>query len=72
MIDIDHETKSAYSENLNIPGDEIVLTEPSMDQIETKLRSPNLTGTLTPLFLSHLHRLSCLVYLDVDKIEFER
>ncbi|CAF0715968.1 unnamed protein product [Adineta steineri] len=55
MIDIDHETKSAYSENLSIPGEEVILLEPNMDQIDGKLISPNLT-----------------VYLDVDKIEFER
>ncbi|CAF0897622.1 unnamed protein product [Rotaria sp. Silwood1] len=55
MIDIDHETKSAYSENLSIPGEEAALLEPNMDQIDSKLMSPNLT-----------------VYLDVDKIEFER
>jgi len=44
MIDIDHETKSAYSENLSIPGEEAVLLEPNMDQIDGKLMSPNLTG----------------------------
>ncbi|CAF1196097.1 unnamed protein product [Rotaria sordida] len=55
MIDIDHETKSAYSENLSIPGEEAILLEPNMDQIDSKLMSPNIT-----------------VYLDVDKIEFER
>jgi hypothetical protein len=55
MIDIDHETKSAYSENLSIPGEEAVLQEPNMDQIDTKLRSPNLTGILTKYSLSRLH-----------------
>lgn len=45
MIDIDHETRSAYSENLSIPGEEATLLEPNMDQIEGKLMSPNLTGT---------------------------
>jgi hypothetical protein len=44
MIDIDHETKSAYSENLGIPGEEAALLEPNMDQIDGKLMSPNLTG----------------------------
>ncbi|CAF0934034.1 unnamed protein product [Adineta ricciae] len=55
MIDIDHETRSAFSENLSIPGEEAILLEPNMDQIEGKLMSPSMT-----------------VYLDVDKIEFER
>ncbi|CAF4407325.1 unnamed protein product [Rotaria socialis] len=44
MIDIDHETKSAFSENLSIPGEEAILLEPNMDQIDSKLMSPNLTG----------------------------
>jgi hypothetical protein len=44
MIDIDHETKSAFSENLSIPGDEAILLEPNMDQIDSKLTAPNLTG----------------------------
>jgi hypothetical protein len=71
MLDIDHETKSAYSENLSIPGEEAVLLEPNMDQIDGKLMSPNLTGmSINPLPLSLL--LIFLVYLDVDKIEFER
>ena len=45
MIDIDHETKSAFSENLSIPGEEAILLEPNMDQIESKLMAPNMTGT---------------------------
>lgn len=44
MIDIDHETGSAYTENLNIPGEEAVLHEPNMDQIDHKLSAPNMTG----------------------------
>lgn len=44
MIDIDHETKYAYSENLSLPGEEAVLQEPNMDQIEGKLTTPNMTG----------------------------
>lgn len=44
MIDIDHDTKSAYSDNLGIPGEEAVLQEPDMDQIDVKLVSPNVTG----------------------------
>lgn len=50
MIDIDHETKSAYSENLSIPGEEAILLEPNMDQIDSKLSSPNMTGLFTNLF----------------------
>ena len=44
MLDIDHDTKQAYTENLNIAGEETVLLEPNMDQIESKLTAPNLTG----------------------------
>ncbi len=50
MIDIDHETKAAYSENLSIPGEEAVLLEPNMDQIDVKLTSPNLTGIFNKYF----------------------
>lgn len=72
MIDIDHETKSAFSENLSIPGEEAILLEPNMDQIESKLMAPNLTGTaVDSRRLSFVLR-SSLVYLDVDKIEFDR
>lgn len=46
MIDIDHETGSAYTENLNIPGEEAVLHEPNMDQIDHKLSAPNMTGKI--------------------------
>lgn len=52
MIDIDHETKYAYSDNLSIPGEEAVLQEPNMDQIDAKLSSPNLTGIFAIDFLS--------------------
>ena len=51
MIDIDHETKSAFSENLSIPGEEAILLEPNMDQIESKLQDPNLTGTVSSVFI---------------------
>ena len=44
MIDIDHETRSAYSENLSISDEEAILLEPDMTQIDNKLTSPNLTG----------------------------
>lgn len=44
MIDIDHETKSAYSDNLGIPGEAAALQDPDMDQIDVKLASPNVTG----------------------------
>lgn len=54
MIDIDHETRSAFSENLSIPGEEAILLEPNMDQIDTKLSSPNLTGMSMSLLSSDL------------------
>lgn len=73
MIDIDHETRSAFSENLSIPGEEAILLEPNMDQIEGKLMSPSMTGKNSCLNASFDRSCSChLVYLDVDKIEFER
>ena len=46
MIDVDHETKTAFSENLSIPGEEAILLEPNMDQIDAKMNAPNLTGRL--------------------------
>ena len=46
MIDVDHETKTAFSENLSIPGEEAILLEPNMDQIDAKMNAPNLTGKL--------------------------
>jgi hypothetical protein len=50
MIDIDHETKTAYSDNLSIPGEEAILQEPQMEQIDGKLLSPNLTGRFLYIF----------------------
>ena len=44
MIDIDHETRSAYIENLTISGEEAVLQEPNMESIGNKMCSPNITG----------------------------
>lgn len=75
MIDIDHETRSAYTENLTIPGEEAVLLEPNMDQIDHKLSAPNMTGRIAsdpPLCHVPVFGVSDVVYLDVDKIEFER
>ena len=58
MIDIDHETKAAYSENLNIPGEEATLLEPNMDQIEGKMVAPNLTGLFKKISLTDRNRFS--------------
>ncbi|CAF0729389.1 unnamed protein product [Didymodactylos carnosus] len=55
MLDIDHETQTVFIENLTMPGEEPLLIDPDIEQIDSKLSSPNMT-----------------VYLDVDKIEFER